>query len=86
MKKILITMAVDDSFRERMLEVADPKEYELVFKGNAAKGEAEIDADDIIGVSAVLGHLPMRLMPYADKLEWLQTQSAGVDRYATILP
>ena len=86
MKKILITMAVDDSFRERMLKVTDPKEYELVFKGNAAKGEAEIDADDIIGVSAVLGHLPMRLMPYADKLEWLQTQSAGVDRYATILP
>ncbi len=86
MKKILVTMTVDDSFREKMLAAADPAEYELVFKGNAAKGEADIDADDVKDVSAVLGHLPVRLMPYAEKLEWLQTQSAGVDRYASLIP
>ncbi len=88
MKKILITMTVDDSFREKMLAVADPNEYELIFKGNAAKGEADIDAVDVKDVSAVLGHLPPRLMQCAEKLEWLQTQSAGVDRYLSppILP
>ena len=88
MKKILVTMTVDDDFREKMLAVADPNEYELIFKGNAAKGEADIDADDVKDVSAVLGHLPPRLMPYAEKLEWLQTQSAGVDRYLSppVLP
>lgn len=86
MKKILITMTVDDAFREKMLAVADPSEFELVFKGNSAKGEAEIDADDVRDTSAILGHLPARLASFAGKLEWLQTQSAGVDRYADILP
>ncbi len=88
MKKILVTMTVDDDFRKKMMSVADPNKFELVFKGNAARGEAEIDSEDVKDVYAVLGHLPVRLMQSAEKLEWLQTQSAGVDRYLSppVLP
>lgn len=88
MKKILVTTAVSDSYKDKMRSVAEPFGYELTFKGNAAKGEAQIDEDDVKEVVAVLGHLPPRLMQCAGKLEWLQTQSAGVDRYLSppILP
>ena len=85
MKKILVTMTVSEQFRKAMIDAAGP-EYELVFKGNASKGNADIDEDDVKDACAVLGHLPVPLIPFAEKLEWLQTQSAGVDRYASFIP
>lgn len=84
MKKILVTMAVDDSYKQKMTEAAAPYGYELTFKGNASKGNADITADDVKDVCAVLGHLPAALVPAAEELEWLQTQSAGVDRYTSV--
>jgi len=83
MKKILVTMSVSDEYRDKMLAAADPSEYALVFKGNAAGGNADIDEDDVKDACAVLGHLPLPLIPVAGKLEWLQLMSAGADRYAS---
>ncbi|MCC7156191.1 MAG: D-2-hydroxyacid dehydrogenase [Bryobacterales bacterium] len=48
----------------------------------AAPAEA---ADKIAGADGVIGPVPPSALKYARRLQWLQTQSAGVESYAPVL-
>ena len=80
MKSILVIVPTSEEHRRWLREaVADKSDtYELVF----ADSEAEIPAELIRNASAILGSLPASRIGEAEKLEWLQLNSAGADPYS----
>ena len=70
--RVLVVVEVSDKHRA-WLEAAAP-EAEFIYKPNASRADVE-QADVILGNPA-----PCDIHP-TDKLQWIQTQSAGVDGY-----
>ncbi len=74
MKNILVLMPLDARQREK-LEAAG-EDCRFVYSTPAAVGAAQVQAAD-----AILGQVPAALLPGAERLEWLQLESAGTDAY-----
>lgn len=70
--KILVALEIKEKHRA-WLEAAAP-EAEFTYNENASR--EEVQAADVI-----LGNVPASLLSPEDKLQWLQTNSAGVDGY-----
>lgn len=82
-KNVLVTVPLTASQKAHLDEIAVRGGYSLT-----AKEVAELTPDDVAGKQVILGHIPPRLIPCADALEWLQLSSAGADRYfsSDVLP
>lgn len=88
MKKILVAIPVQEAHKERLQAAADraaaagKEAAELLYKSGAS-----VTAEDLAGVSAVIGNLSPALLRKATEvpgcsLEWVQLNSAGADAYA----
>lgn len=73
-KRVLILFPVNENQRLR-LEQAAP-EYEFVYRTHE-----EMTEDDLRGASVIAGNVEPGLLAKAEKLEWLQLNSAGYDNY-----
>lgn len=82
MKKVLVVIPVEDRHKE-MLERAAAGRCTLVYKA-----KSEVSAEDLQGVDALIGNLPVELVRQGEKLSWVQLNSAGADAYSVpgILP
>lgn len=73
-KKVLTVFPVNETQRLR-LEQAAP-EYEFVYKKSQ-----DVTETDLKETSVILGNVKPELLRNAEKLEWLQLNSAGYDNY-----
>ena len=74
MRKILIVVPFEDEGKKRLEAICPENEY--VYKTPDTVTEA-----DVSDVDAIIGNVPAPLMKYATRLEWFQSQMAGVDPY-----
>ena len=74
MKKILIVVPFEEEGKKRLEAVCPENEY--IYKTPDAVTEA-----DVSSVDAIIGNVPPHLMKHAARLEWFQSQMAGVDPY-----
>lgn len=70
--KVLVVVKTLEKHRA-WLEAAAP-EAEFIYKENASR-------EDVESADVILGNVPAALLSKDDKLQWLQTNSAGVDGY-----
>ena len=76
MKKVLVTVPFTDEQKAKLLSYGPEGEYTFLFVD-----VNNIQKKDIKDANIILGHVDPSLLPFADKLEWLQLSSAGADRY-----
>lgn len=83
MKKILVTMQVDDEQRNLLESQAKTTEFpcEFIYKSNS-----ELKPEDLSEIDWLIGSPPPEILVYAKKLEWLQIIFAGADAYMKISP
>ncbi|MBR5721340.1 MAG: D-2-hydroxyacid dehydrogenase [Clostridia bacterium] len=74
MKKILVAVPFEEDGKKRLESVCPQNEYVYI-------PADKVTADDISNADAVIGNVPAELMKHAKKLEWFQSQMAGVDPY-----
>ncbi|MBE6896442.1 MAG: D-2-hydroxyacid dehydrogenase [Ruminococcaceae bacterium] len=74
MKKILIVVPFEEEGKKRLEAVCPENEY-------IYKTPDTVTEEDVSDVDAIIGNVPAPLMKYASKLEWFQSQMAGVDAY-----
>ncbi|MBQ6053177.1 MAG: D-2-hydroxyacid dehydrogenase [Clostridia bacterium] len=74
MKKILIAVPFEEDGKKRLESVCEQNEYLYI-------SADKVTAEDISDADAVIGNVPAGLMKHAKKLEWFQSQMAGVDPY-----
>lgn len=74
-KTVLAVFPMDEEHREK-LKAAVP-EAEFIFSG-----KDDLPDEETMGkVNIIVGNPRRRLLPYAEKLEWLQLESAGANLY-----
>lgn len=74
MKKILIALPLEPDGKARLESVCPENEYIYISPQNVTES-------DVVSVDAIIGNVPAALMKNAEKLEWFQSQMAGVDAY-----
>jgi len=74
MKKVIVVVPFEEESRKRLESVCENNEY-------VYKRPDEVTAEDLSDADAVIGNVPAPLMKHAKKLEWFQSQMAGVDPY-----
>ena len=80
MKRILVTIPLRDEQKEAFQKAAPDCSFEFTTAANITE---EMVADKEI----ILGNIPLELVPFAKKLEWLQLNNAGTDGFCDgILP
>ena len=78
MKKILVTLPLEPQLRAFIESQTRGAADEYAF---SYKPQDELTAEDVRGVSVILGSLDPALVPAADSLEWLQISWAGADNF-----
>lgn len=73
-KKVLVVFPLNEEQRLR-LEQAAPG-FEFVYKNSS-----EVTAEDVREISVIAGNVAPELLSDAEKLEWIQLNSAGYDNY-----
>lgn len=76
MKKVLVTVPLNEKQKERLEKLAAKGSYQMMIKSVDS-----LVPEDVADANVILGHIPAALIPSAEKLEWLQISSAGADRY-----
>lgn len=74
MKKILVTVPVQERHKNYLEEKGSGCEFCYIPAG-------EVKPDDLKEIQIILGNVPAGLLSHAEKLEWLQLNSAGADQY-----
>ncbi len=78
MKKILVTIPVEERHKEYLQkQVAGGKE-EVLF---TYKNTKDVTAEDLDEQNALIGNVPASLLAKCPSLEWVQLNSAGADAY-----
>ncbi len=82
-KNVLVTVPLTEFQKNNLEEIARRGGYSLT-----VKEVSSLTPDDVADNHVILGHIPPRLIPNAQALEWLQLSSAGADRYfsSDVLP
>ena len=82
-KNVLVTVPLTEFQKNHLEEIARRGGYSLT-----VKEVSSLTPDDVADKHVILGHIPPRLIPNAQALEWLQLSSAGADRYfpSDVLP
>ena len=74
MKHILVTVPAQERHKQYLAEKGKGCEFRYIPAG-------EVRAEDLKDVPIILGNVPAGLLSHAEKLEWLQLNSAGADQY-----
>lgn len=83
-EKILVTLPLDETQKAWLEAQADTgKQYEFIYKP-----DAEVTADDVKELDAVIGCVKPAYLTDAEHLSWVQLHSAGYETYAApgVLP
>ena len=72
--KILVVMSMKDHHKEWLEKCAEGAELRFL-------PAAQVTEKDLADVDAVIGNVPTELLPAANKLCWLQLNTAGTDAY-----
>lgn len=73
-KNVLILLTTDEVHRKRMREAAPAAHIIFLPKD-------ELTGEQIARANVIVGNPPLSLLPRAEKLEWLQLESAGANRF-----
>jgi len=74
MKNILISVPFEEESKKKLERICSENNY-------IYKIPSEVTEDDVKTANVIIGNVPAPLMKYAEKLEWFQSQMAGVDAY-----
>lgn len=77
-KKILVLLPLEEAGKKRLERILSdsPAGWNAVYSSVET-----VSAGDLEGVEAVLGNLPVELLPAAKSLRWMQLSMAGADSY-----
>lgn len=73
MKNVLFVTPIDEEHQKRF------QQYPITFIPRE-----QVKLEDVEQVTAILGNLPVEYIQHASHLEWLQTDSAGINQYQNI--
>ena len=84
-KEILIVMPVTEEQKRELEARAASGRYSCCFR---YMSKAELKKEDVERANVIAGNVPPAMLAGAEKLEWLQLNSAGADQYTApgILP
>lgn len=74
MRKVLITIPVEERHKEYFENIGKDCAFEYV-------QSSEVSREQVRDASIIIGNVPAEMLPAAEKLEWLQLNSAGADLY-----
>ncbi len=74
MKKIIVAVPMEESGKRRLESICPQNEYVYT-------SPSVVTAADVRDADAIIGNVPAELIKSAKKLEWFQSQMAGVDPY-----
>ena len=74
MTKILVSFPMHKGTREKYIEAAPDCDFEFI-------KWKEYTEDVVKGKDIILGNIPPKMLPLADKVKWIQLHSAGNDVY-----
>lgn len=76
MKKVAVTVPVNEKQKRFLLEAAGTGTYEMTFLDR--KG---LKAEDLADAGVIIGNVPQEFLKECRSLEWLQLDSAGAETY-----
>lgn len=74
MKKILVTVPCDESYRESLRQAAPGYMFEFADRATATVQQVQ-------GARIILGNVPPETIRASEELQWLQLSSSGADAY-----